>query len=113
MSNEIKGKHLMVCTPVHSDVSIHFMKACLDLQKEAILNKTKIGRGVVVMPRAYLSNYSEIGDYSILNSSSNVEHECKIGKGVHIMSGACIGGRSIVGDFATIGTNAILRFSKH
>ena len=32
----------MVCTPVHSDVSIHFMKACLDLQKEALLNKTKV-----------------------------------------------------------------------
>lgn len=73
-----------------------------------ILNKTKIGRGVVVMPRAYLSNYSEIGDYSILNSSSNVEHECKVGKGVHIMSGACIGGRSEIGDFATIGTNATI-----
>jgi len=42
VSNEIKGKHLMVCTPVHSDVSIHFMKACLDLQKEALLNKTKV-----------------------------------------------------------------------
>ena len=42
MSNEINKNHLMVCTPVHSDVSIHFMKACLDLQKECILNKTKI-----------------------------------------------------------------------
>ena len=42
MSNEINKNHLMVCTPVHSDVSIHYMKACLDLQKEAILNKTKI-----------------------------------------------------------------------
>tara|TARA_R100000455_G_C6271265_1_gene127415 strand:- start:917 stop:1675 length:759 start_codon:yes stop_codon:yes gene_type:complete len=42
MSNEINKNHLMVCTPVHSDVSIHYMKACLDLQKECILNKTKI-----------------------------------------------------------------------
>ena len=32
----------MICTPVHSDVSIHYMKACLDLQKECILNKIKI-----------------------------------------------------------------------
>ena len=32
----------MVCTPVHSDVSIHFAKACLNLQKECILNKIKI-----------------------------------------------------------------------
>ena len=42
MSNEINKNHMMVCTPVHSDVSIHYMKACLDLQKECILNKTKI-----------------------------------------------------------------------
>ena len=42
MSEEINKKHLMVCTPVHSEVSIHYMKACLDLQKECILNKTKI-----------------------------------------------------------------------
>ena len=42
MSNEINKDHLMVCTPVHSEVSIHYMKACLDLQKECILNKTKI-----------------------------------------------------------------------
>jgi hypothetical protein len=32
----------MICTPVHSEVSIHFAKACLDLQKECILNKIKI-----------------------------------------------------------------------
>ena len=42
MSNETNKKHLMICTPVHSEVSIHYMKACLDLQKECILNKTKI-----------------------------------------------------------------------
>ena len=42
MSEEINKNHLMVCTPVHSDVSIHFMRACLDLQKECILNKTKV-----------------------------------------------------------------------
>ena len=42
MSKEINKNHLMVCTPVHSEVSIHYMKACLDLQKESILNKTKI-----------------------------------------------------------------------
>ena len=42
MLNEMKNKHLMVCTPVHSEVSIHYMKACLDLQKECILNKIKV-----------------------------------------------------------------------
>lgn len=42
MQKEIDKNHFMVCTPVHSDVSIHYMRACLDLQKECILNKTKV-----------------------------------------------------------------------
>ena len=42
MSNETNKNHIMICTPVHSDASIHYMKACLDLQKEWILNKIKI-----------------------------------------------------------------------
>lgn len=33
---------LMICTPVHSDVSIHYMRSCLDLQKECLLNKINI-----------------------------------------------------------------------
>ena len=41
MSNETKNS-LMVCTPVHSEVSIHYMRACLDLQKECLLNKINI-----------------------------------------------------------------------
>lgn len=69
-------------------------------------NKTKIGKGIVAMPNSYVNNFSEVGDYSILNSSSNIEHECKIGKGTHIMSGACIGGRCEIEDFVSIGTNA-------
>tara|TARA_R100000329_G_C7568213_1_gene201035 strand:- start:94 stop:852 length:759 start_codon:yes stop_codon:yes gene_type:complete len=42
MSKETNKNHIMICTPVHSDVSIHFMRACLDLQKECILNKIQI-----------------------------------------------------------------------
>ena len=70
------------------------------------MNKTIIGKGVVAMPNSYVNYYSEIGEYSILNSSVNIEHECKVGKGSHLMSGASIGGRCIIGDFTTIGTNA-------
>ena len=33
---------LFVATPVHSEVSLHFMKSCLDLQKECLLNQTNI-----------------------------------------------------------------------
>ena len=71
-------------------------------------NEAEIGKGVVAMPNSYVNAFTEIGEYSILNSNANVEHECKIGKGNHIMSGACVGGRCIIGDYVTIGTNATI-----
>lgn len=37
-----KNEALFVATPVHSDVSLYYMKSCLDLQKECLLNKTNI-----------------------------------------------------------------------
>ncbi len=73
-----------------------------------ILKKTKIGVGVVAMPFSYVNSFSTIGDYTILNSNSNIEHECVIGKGCHIMSGACIAGRNVIGNFVTIGSNSTI-----
>jgi len=37
-----KSKGLFICTPIHSDVCLHYMKSCLDLQKECLLNNTNI-----------------------------------------------------------------------
>ena len=39
-----KSEGLMVCTPVHSEVCLHYMKSCLDLQKECLLNNVNIIR---------------------------------------------------------------------
>ena len=37
-----KNKKLMVCTPVHSSVSVFYTKACLDLQKKFISDGIEI-----------------------------------------------------------------------
>jgi len=37
-----KNDSLFIATPVHSEVSLHYMKSCLDLQKECLLNHTSI-----------------------------------------------------------------------
>ena len=37
-----KSPGLFVSTPVHSEVCLHYMKSCLDLQKECLLNNTNI-----------------------------------------------------------------------
>lgn len=73
-----------------------------------ISSSTIIGKGVVIMPHSYINTHSKIGDYSILNSNTNIEHECVIGKGTHIMSGACIAGRCKIGNYVTIGSNATI-----
>lgn len=67
-----------------------------------------IGRGCQIMPFALVHKFSEIGSYTIINTSATIDHECKIGNGVHIMGSAALSGRVEVGDFATIGTNATI-----
>jgi len=37
-----KSSGLFVATPVHSEVCLHYMKSCLDLQKECLLNNINI-----------------------------------------------------------------------
>ena len=59
----------MVCTPVHSDVSIHFMRACLDLQKECILNKTKIGKNCIIGANALVTENKVIPERSLVLGS--------------------------------------------
>ena len=60
------------------------------------------------MPNCVVNCYSKIGDFSILNSSSTIDHECELGKGTHIMGGASIAGRVKIGKYVTIGTNATI-----
>jgi hypothetical protein len=37
-----KSRGLFIGTPIHSEVSLHYMKSCLDLQKECLLNNINI-----------------------------------------------------------------------
>jgi len=60
------------------------------------------------MARSTLGFNSSIGDQSILNTSSAVDHDCTIGRAVHVMGSAAIASFVHVRDFATIGTNATL-----
>jgi sugar O-acyltransferase (sialic acid O-acetyltransferase NeuD family) len=66
------------------------------------------GRGLQAMPHVVINQFSQIGDWCILNTNCTVDHECIVGNGVHIMGGAALAGKVIVGDFSTIGTNATI-----
>lgn len=75
-------------------------------QTSFIENTSQVGYASLVMPRAIVHKFSEIGSHSILNTGSIVEHECLIGDGVHIMAGSIICGKVRIENYATIGTNA-------
>ena len=65
-----------------------------------------LGKGIQVFPNSIIQTNSKVGDYSILNTGSILEHDCVVGNGVHIMPGAVIGGNAKIGNYVTIGLNA-------
>tara|TARA_Y100001970_G_scaffold2676_1_gene3117 strand:- start:8 stop:694 length:687 start_codon:yes stop_codon:yes gene_type:complete len=77
------------------------------ISKDAYFNDKKmLGKGIQLFPNATVQTNAKVGDYSILNTGSILEHDCFVGKGVHIMPGAVIGGNAYISDFVTIGMNA-------
>jgi acetyltransferase EpsM len=77
-------------------------------KKTHISDKKKIGLGVQLFPGSILNENSTLGDYSILNTSAIVEHDCQIGNGVHLMPGSVVGGNVIIKNFVTVGMNATI-----
>ena len=79
------------------------------ISKHSTISDVKnIGTGVQIFPNSILNENSTIGDYTILNTSSLVEHDCILGSGVHVMPGAVLGGNVVVKDFVMIGLNATI-----
>ncbi|MCK6509340.1 acetyltransferase [Myxococcota bacterium] len=68
----------------------------------------QIGEGCQMMAKASLCTCARIGDYTILNTASSVDHDCVIGAGVHIAPGATLAGEVVVGDHAFIGAGATI-----
>lgn len=66
------------------------------------------GRGLQAMPHVVINQFSQIGDWCILNTNCTVDHECIVGDGVHVMAGGLLAGKVVVGDYSTIGTNATI-----
>jgi len=73
-----------------------------------ISDKKLISKGVQIFPKSIVQENTSIGEYTILNTGSIVEHDCIVGNGAHIMPGAVIGGNVNIGNFVTIGLNATI-----
>ena len=49
-----------------------------------------------------------LNNFSILNTSSTIDHECIIGTGVHVMGSAALAGDITVENYVSVGTNATI-----
>ena len=80
----------------------------LSISKESLFLIKIFSKGVQLFPYSVVHNNSYVGDYSILNTGSVLEHDCKVGNGVHLMPGSVVGGNTIIEDYATVGMNATI-----
>ena len=69
---------------------------------------TSLGEGAQCMAGAIIQAGGTVGANSILNTGSQVDHDCQIGNHVHIAPGAILAGDVHVADGAIIGAGAVL-----
>lgn len=66
------------------------------------------GQGSQVLANAVVAAGAAIGDFTIVNNSANVDHECVLAMGVHVGPGAVLCGCVAVEEYAFIGAGAVI-----
>lgn len=69
-----------------------------------VSKRAKLGEGVQLLAGTVINIESIIGDNSIVNTKSSIDHGCVIGKHCHIAPGCTLSGCVSVGDRTHIGT---------
>ena len=67
-----------------------------------------LGRGTVVMHKAFVNAGAVVGDNSIINTFSNIEHDAHIGCQCHISTGAIVNGDCNMGNNVFVGSQSVL-----
>ena len=67
-----------------------------------------IGVGTVIMHRVVINAGVKIGDYSIINTGSIIEHDSKIGDFSHISTGVISNGQTSIGNNTFVGSGTII-----
>ena len=74
-----------------------------------VSQRTRIGKGVIVMPGVVINAGVIIGDNCIINSQALIEHGSRIGDHCHISTGVRINGDCEVGQKSFIGSGSLIR----
>ena len=105
----IGGEHGFARCQVHDYLSGRGLKPVNLRHPRAFVEfSVQLGAHHHVLLGSVVNHFVQIGDCSILNTNSCIDHECNIGRGVHVMGSAAIAGRVTIGDYVTIGTNATI-----
>lgn len=73
----------------------------------AIIGKdVKIGVGVAVMAGSVINPASAIGNFSIINTASSIDHDCQVNDFATISPGAILGGSVKIAQFAVVSIGA-------
>lgn len=70
--------------------------------------EAKIGRGTVAMPYVVVNACAEVGEFSILNTASVVEHDCKVGDFCLVAPNVTLCGMSEIGSFVWMGAGSVV-----
>jgi len=68
-----------------------------------VANDAKIGYGVVVCPGSVIGSKAKIGNNTIINTLSSVDHDCELGDNSQVTAGVTFGGHTIVGNNCFLG----------
>lgn len=75
----------------------------------SVSGKAHLGEGVFISRNVSINPLAVIGDFSIINTGSIIEHECKIAKSVHIGPGVVLAGNVKIGDRTFVGANSVIK----
>jgi len=116
--NEYNGYYFIVA--IGGNNGIDRTKISYDLKKQglypitlihntAYISKSSIlQEGIQVLPMAKICSRVKIGEYSIMNTGSSIDHECILDKGVHIGPNAVVCGCVEIGEYSFVGANATI-----
>lgn len=87
----------------------HGFKSRSLIHKSAMISPcASIGKNVQLLAGSIIGAFASIGDYSIINTGANVDHDCAIGKNCHLAPRATLAGEITVEDNVFVGTNATI-----
>jgi sugar O-acyltransferase (sialic acid O-acetyltransferase NeuD family) len=77
------------------------------IHRSAIISSTAdLGQNLQLLAGSIIGPFATVGDYTIINSGANVDHDCKIGRMCHLAPHAALAGEVVIENNVFVGTNA-------